>query len=107
VTIVHFGGKYQTGVKQQTFSANPELNIYPNPCSNEATVEFDLGSDELVTLSVYDILSRKIFTQSEKSDRSDVKNHVRIDTHSLSPGYYRIVVETRTQIQSGALVIVR
>lgn len=52
------------GVKEDPIAAKFNFNLYPNPFETGAQVTFDMDSKKDVTLDVYDMLGRKVFTHN-------------------------------------------
>lgn len=77
----------------------PGINIhnFPNPFNNQTNIRFELPSEEIITLSIYDITGRRILTPLAQ-ERLPAGNHViSIDTSMLRGGFYI----SRIQLQSG------
>lgn len=57
-----------------SFELNSKLNIYPNPTSNNVTVE--LLTNEISTLEVYDVSGKILFTQmlNDKTNTINIEN---------------------------------
>jgi len=49
------------------------LNIYPNPIKERAKIEFNFQSDEDATLEVFDLMGRKMFTQTLTQNKGVVE----------------------------------
>jgi PKD repeat protein len=52
------------GVKEDPIAAKFNFNLYPNPFETGAQVTFNVDSKKDVTLEVYDMLGRKVFTHN-------------------------------------------
>ncbi len=63
------------------------MNIYPNPCSYETTVEFFVPQEfnKGITLSIYDLTGKIIKTYTNLSNRN---NKIVFNTENLSNGLY-------------------
>ena len=54
------------GVKN-ALEAKVGFNVYPNPFGNNTNVEFELNSNETVSVELFDMIGRKVFTQPAAS----------------------------------------
>lgn len=70
--------------------ASNDLNIYPNPVADEATISFDGEIPEVITIT--DISGREIFN-FEINNQTKIK----IDVSDIDPGMYFIVAAKRGQ----------
>jgi len=52
-----------TGIDGTQFSLNEDFLIYPNPAKQKVNLSFNIPQKELVTISVYDFLGRKVLNQ--------------------------------------------
>ncbi len=69
--------------------AGLELSAYPNPFSENATIEFDLAKPTTIHLSVYDLLGREVETVAA-GIRGSGSHAVTVDGTALAPGLYVI-----------------
>jgi hypothetical protein len=67
---------------------------YPNPFNPSTTIEFELPTAGVVTLSVYDILGRTVATLLDQEYLGEGSQEVQFDAQGLSSGvyFYRIAV---------------
>ena len=77
-------GPLSAPLSTDDFNKNAKIIIYPNPVGNTLTLELDNNPDEIETISIINMLGQKVFSSNKKVDS--------IDTSSLSPGIYSIVV---------------
>ena len=64
---------------------------YPNPFNNSTVIEFALPGDELVNLTVYDILGRVVFRPVDSELRAG-SHKIVLDFHEVSSGMYFYVL---------------
>ena len=82
--------KYNAPVGLKDLSNNNNfLSLYPNPCSDNFTIEFE-NEKEQFELAVYNSIGSKVITENKKL--SVGKNKVNVNTQSLSPGIYFIQI---------------
>ncbi len=81
------------------------LQNYPNPFNPVTNIEYNLNSDELVNLTVYDILGRKV-TELVNELKSAGNHKVTFDATNLTSGIYiyRIQVGNFSQVNKMMLV---
>jgi hypothetical protein len=70
---------------QEISNNAPNLNIYPNPCSNILNIDFENESG-LSSIQILDITGRVLFTDHFKL----TIDHFSIDVSALNPGMYFI-----------------
>lgn len=87
------------------------LNIYPNPFNNKASIGFELDKAELVSLSIYDIKGRlvKRLCNVDKSKGKHTAEWDGIDKSgkTAAAGVYFCRIETKSGRQLKKLVIVK
>jgi hypothetical protein len=68
---------------------------YPNPFNPTTTIEFELGSDAIVTVKVFNTLGQEVVTLAEKEEFNAGQNELEFDGAGLASGiyYYRITAE--------------
>ena len=64
-----------------------ELAVFPNPFTNQLTVEFDLEKAENVQIEVLDVLGRRVY-QEDLGQRTSGENQHFINTNDLTKGAY-------------------
>ena len=79
-----------------SFELNSKLNIYPNPASNQVTIE--LLSNEISTLEIYDVSGKLLFTQILK-DQSNI-----INIEKLSAGIYFFKASSSEGISTNKII---
>ncbi|CAM4333675.1 T9SS type A sorting domain-containing protein [Flavobacterium terrigena] len=79
-----------------SFELNSKLNIYPNPTSNNVTVE--LLTNEISTLEVYDVSGKFLFTESLNKEINT------INIEKLSSGIYFFKVSSSKGISTNKIV---
>lgn len=79
-------------------SVSPELEVFPNPFSNEVQIALPLGAKP-ATLQFYDITGREVVTQHTSGDA-----WIRMDGSSLPSGVYFVRVTQQGKSFSAKLV---
>ncbi len=87
--------RYLSGLNLGTleFSANTSALIYPNPLNETTVLSFELVTNEVLKISIYDMQGRKIKTISENQFYAAGKHELSIDAGSLAGGQYLLVLE--------------
>jgi len=63
----HWHGHYRTGENQLNLDVETMLgSIYPNPVSTEATISFSLDQSQKVSIKIFDLSGRIVFSLSDK-----------------------------------------
>ncbi len=73
-----------TGIEQLTIEN--EINLYPNPSSNEITLEFNLTKQEVISFEIRNILGQIVY--SNQNQLLQGKQKLEIDVSSFSNGIY-------------------
>lgn len=71
-----------------------DASIFPNPTSDRFEIEFDLKSDDFMSLDIFD-LKGKLISQPYMGSLRSGPNNISISTRFLSKGYYMIQINTR------------
>ncbi|MBI2279572.1 MAG: T9SS type A sorting domain-containing protein [Bacteroidetes bacterium] len=83
------------------------LNVYPNPCTGNCTINLDdcpLSSNE-VDVQLYDAAGNKITNRIQpKNSDSDVSFHINT-ANNLSPGVYIVRAKTGNKLQTQKVII--
>lgn len=85
------------------------LPNYPNPFNPSTNITFSLANDSNVTLSIYDILGRKISTLIDNQKLS-AGNHQKIwnsANDGASSGIYILKLESETGIQTKKMTLIK
>jgi len=86
-----------------------EKNVFnfPNPFEQFTTIQYELKSDAKVSLKVYDLAGREVFSLPESFNSAGTQN-IKFDGSSLESGiyFYNISVEGRSDyIENGSMII--
>ena len=96
LTVLTSGTNFRT-MQSGTVEINPvetTLNLYPNPTSNKLNVEYNSLSSENITINVYDLLGRKIY--SEMNTANEGPNTYYEDFNNLDNGMYILEISNGT-----------
>lgn len=83
----HIKGEYNTGVEELNQNGYGVGEIYPNPTSGNATLEFALGNDEQVELKVLDLTGKQVKVL-ESGQFSKGEHKLNFDVSDLDNGMY-------------------
>jgi Secretion system C-terminal sorting domain/Beta-propeller repeat len=75
------------------FSEDNRLSLYPNPSSNEVTIDYSLSSLQNVDFGIYDIRGRLV-QKIEKGKKQAGKYVLKVDISNLANGIYIIQMRT-------------
>lgn len=79
-----------TGINEFDFEGAIS-EVYPNPVGSDASINFNLETEVLVSINVLDLTGRTISTASRSI--SSGENQVRLDVDGLTEGYYFLNVQ--------------
>lgn len=87
-----------------TVATEQNVQIYPNPVTNNATVSFNLENNSKVELKVYDLNGRVVLSINEnRFQKGD--NQIALDVSDLSRGTYILQFITSTSISSSKFIV--
>jgi hypothetical protein len=72
----------------------------PNPFNNGTTINFTLSQTGRYTVSLYDVMGRKIKVIRQGYSEAGIRNNVPIDGSQLSNGVYHVNIQTDQQVQT-------
>jgi hypothetical protein len=93
----------QTGVKEKA-NFDLGLNIFPNPASETAQLNFQLVAETEVTISVSDITGKLVYSEN-KGSMVQGRHFATINTAALAKGFYTVAVQTSTSRNTTKLVV--
>lgn len=92
------------GVAKESMNAM-QLNVYPNPASNQANVTFTVASKSNAQVAVYDMTGKVV---SSKALGSVIgKQSIKINTSQLQEGIYLVKVRTDKGVQTQRISVVK
>ena len=71
---------------------NNTFNVFPNPANDAATIRFTLMKDEMVNVSIVDLLGKKTATVNQRNMIAG-KNELQWNTEEVSDGMYLIQIQ--------------
>lgn len=80
-------------VTNTIFESNT-FNIYPNPFTNNTTIEYQINNSENVTISIYNICGDELVRLKNKQKHEAGIYQVRFEGINLRTGNYLITIET-------------
>jgi hypothetical protein len=86
----NFYGNTALGINDGTLETS--LNIFPNPASNSATVQFALSTEENVSVNVLNAVGQSLMQQELGTLAARAHNHT-LDVTSLSNGLYFVEIK--------------
>lgn len=85
-TVTFIDSIYTVGINDD-FENLLSINIYPNPCSENLNIKYNLNKSTDVEISVFSVLGKKIFSTSESYKNKGVNKEI-INISKLKPGNY-------------------
>ena len=79
------------------------LQVQPNPASNEALVGFELDNNTQYSLSLHNIMGQKV--QDIETARGFASNQVRVNVSSLTPGMYLLRLQAENKVAVAKLMV--
>jgi hypothetical protein len=82
------------------------VKVYPNPCKSFVNINFELPSEEMVIIALYNQLGDQV--TSEKAQKfSSGTNKVIFNVSNFSTGCYFYKIETKSTLKFGKISVVR
>jgi hypothetical protein len=92
------------GIAENSNSIN--FKTYPNPSSEQITVEYDLNKDSYTSIYISDVLGKKVKTVcNEMQTKGQFRKQINLN--DLSPGTYIIMMFTANELKTQKISIVR
>jgi hypothetical protein len=88
----------------QTIAAGQDLKVFPNPASQQLTVDFPGSEGKELQFNVYNHLGELLLTTSGKSEVNGTRQ---LDCSALPPGFYLLQAQGRTKISTTKFIIQR
>ncbi|MEL6592795.1 MAG: T9SS type A sorting domain-containing protein, partial [Bacteroidota bacterium] len=102
ITVEVLGAGCGGNIGDELAAGITNLNLFPNPASQNATLELDLDRPEAISLRLYNLHGQMMQTQ-ELPVRQNVSHD--LDLSSLAAGMYLLEIETSRGRVSQRLVI--
>jgi len=115
-TVIHYGSVFlaeaincddlstkQTQVELPTST----VKVYPNPFSQQSTVEFELHNDSEVSIFVSDITGKKLATLANSEQKTAGIHKVTFDAKGIAPGIYYCTLINGDKIETQKMVITK
>jgi hypothetical protein len=87
--------------------AAAQISAYPNPFTNNTTIEYTMGRTQRVSLEVYDVRGVRVATLYTGEAEQGVTNYVNFDASQLKADLYFARLITESEVKIVKLVIVR
>jgi hypothetical protein len=91
-------GSVATTTTDNPKSTQPVLNVFPNPFTKEATVQFSTAQSGKVELALYDLQGRLVKKFFAEEAVAGVLQNVPLDAPNLSNGVYLLKMTTPTRV---------
>ncbi|MBL7765565.1 MAG: T9SS type A sorting domain-containing protein [Chitinophagaceae bacterium] len=84
-----------------TLSNGEEYSLYPNPAKDYITIDYDFNSDKDATISLYDVLGRKVKSILLKNENQSIT----FSTNDLKAGIYTYNINGAYKVYAGKITI--
>jgi len=101
-------GEYIVSVNNLTINKDELLfNVYPNPFKNSANISLTLKQNSEISIRLYNSSGQFIKTIIENSDLPEGMNTFSLDASGLESGFYFCVLNTKDNIITKKLMIIK
>jgi len=80
------------------------LNVFPNPATDNAQVNYSLSNETNVTISIYDVAGKLVASQ-DKGSQSAGRHFSSINTSDMANGFYTVTVKTNNGTTTTKLIV--
>jgi hypothetical protein len=80
-----------------------KMALYPNPTAGDALIHFELDTEQIFVIRVYDQSGNQVFSQKEMGTKGD--NNILLQGASFVPGLYFIHVQANGKSAKSQLII--
>ncbi len=92
-----------TAINENNNISLDDIAVYPNPFQSTATLEFNLSQSKNVSITVYDVVGRKVKSIPAKNLQLG-KNRIVMDFSELKSGIYFCKIESHDNLQTIKLI---
>ncbi len=82
---------------------NQNISIYPNPVTNQLTIEFNQPTDDAIEISLTDVLGKKTTVLMPSTNVKKGNFNQTFDVNKLPTGIYSYQIKTNNTIQTGMI----
>ena len=93
------GQTIATGITENSLASS--VNLYPNPATNQLTIEN--GQLKIESVAIYDLSGRKVYSENHQTQNSN--SEIRIDVSKFPAGVYAVQIKTADFIATKKLII--
>lgn len=84
-----------TGVEDQLSANTDHISLYPNPCENLLTLQYELRSNTETSLQILDVLGRRVYQKTQhQTSGIQIEN---INTDGYAKGVYQLLLNGKAQ----------
>lgn len=83
------------------------LRNYPNPFSESTTIEYQISTSELVTISIHDNCGRPLFQLKNNSSHEEGIYKIELSGIQLAPGAYFCTLQTEKASETIELLVIK
>lgn len=83
------------------------ISIFPNPTSDNPSINFQLVNDEKTSISIYNLSGQLELLISQDKFLKHGSYSIHIDINSLKSGLYIVVLSTASQINTKRMVVIK
>lgn len=92
-----------TNIQQQS-AETVEFALFPNPTAFSTTIEFNLTSEENVTVNIYNSLGSLVYSDV-KNNLQTGQNYISLNTETFANGIYNVVIATKKGVSTKKLTV--
>ena len=83
------------------------LNAYPNPFSHQATIDYKIPVDGVVTLKIVDLMGRTVQVLTDNLYQHKGQHRYTFSAENMQSGTYLIVLQSGQQISTERIILIK
>jgi hypothetical protein len=107
VAVCQEAGIYRLGKTESSLRNRQNVQVYPNPATDEVFIRVEGVKEEKINLAIFDAQGRLCLSEQNSKPATGAVWSQRINVIGLKDGYYIIQVNTDTYKQQFKLTLIR
>jgi hypothetical protein len=86
---------------------NKLLSSYPNPFNPVITIPFELYQNELIHLSIFDVMGKEISILIDDKDKARGLHQIKWDASNFPSGLYFVMIQAGSLMESKKIILIK
>lgn len=102
---MNYISKWSSGVSVNENENVSEIQIYPNPVSENCHIRLSLSRNENISITIVDVTGKKVSTITENQEFTAGGHHLMWNTNGLASGVYLLKIESDSVLRMRKVVV--